>query len=199
MMRLRKKTVLLGIWLVSCLMTSAHGGLSDDLIVRDQDIKITKSAQRPLVCGAVRAAQGIAASLEAAAETGLPGQVPYGSTVLSRYAFHYRYINHVSSARNVAVMEYLARDGIKRLIAIESDRWIGHAEKRLTDVLGLRGIESGMVTAIYSELAPCSNRCSKLLGTEFPKAAVTFSFEYGASATSRAAGRAALRLAVDRR
>jgi large repetitive protein len=52
-------------------------------------------------------------------------------------------------------------------------------------------IPSENVTAVYSELEPCSlnfANCKGMLAREFPNAKISYSFEYGATPQSREAG-----------
>lgn len=80
-----------------------------------------------------------------------------------------------------------------------SERGVGHAERLVWGDLERVGVRPTQVTRIYSELQPCSvpgGYCSAWMDRTFPGAQVTWSFDYGADAASRAAGVAALRAAV---
>lgn len=138
-----------------------------------------------------------AESTKAAARSG--GQVPYGSSDLSRMAQSYRSANGITGGRNVAVFEYADGDGNLQTMAAASERGVGHAERIVASQLSEAGVDPSQVTRIYSELQPCSvpgGYCASFLQKTFPQAEVTWSFEYGATAESRAAGVQALKNAV---
>lgn len=126
------------------------------------------------------------------------GRVGYGMTDLSRAAIDFRKLEAITGPRNVAVFEYV-QNGVKRTMAMASERGVGHAERLLAKELESRGVDPKNVTRIYSELEPCmvpGGYCKSFLAKTFPQAAVTWSFEYGASQASRSAGVEALKSAV---
>jgi hypothetical protein len=127
-----------------------------------------------------------------------PGQIPYGSSDLSQKAITYRQAEGVTGGRNVAVFEYKASDGSLQTVAAASERGVGHAERIAADQLSDMGVQPSQVTRIYSELQPCNvpgGYCAPFIARTFPQAEVTWSFEYGATPESRAAGVAALKAA----
>lgn len=127
------------------------------------------------------------------------GKVAYGATDLSKVAQAYRVANNIKSARNIAVFEYIDKAGDVKTITMASVRNVGHSERLIAKELKRLGIDPKNVTRIYSELAPCAlpgAYCHNLISKTFSQAAVTFSFEYGATKTSRMAGVAALKQAV---
>lgn len=122
-------------------------------------------------------------------------QVEYGSTDLSQEAIRYRQENNITGARNIAVYEY-ENNGQLSTIAGASQRNQGHAERLIAKELENMGIQPTQVKRIYSELEPCSipgGYCKRFLQTVFPKADVTYSFEYGLTQESRRAGVKALK------
>ncbi len=126
----------------------------------------------------------------------LTGQIEYGSSDLSQAAQAYRQSAGITGGRNVAVFEYQAADGSLQTIAGASARGVGHAERIIGGQLSDMGIAPSQVTRIYSELQPCNmpgGYCAPYIARTFPQAPVTWSFEYGATAESRAAGVAALK------
>ena len=69
----------------------------------------------------------------------------------------------------------------------------GHAERLAAKELEALGVKTEHVTRIYSELQPCvipteGAGCAAFLQKTFPQAAVSWSFEYGATKASREAG-----------
>lgn len=118
------------------------------------------------------------------------GQVDYASTPLSRLAYAYRKAQGLNSGRNVAVFEYETPDGPKTL-AVASQRGVGHAERLAWQELSSKGVKPSEVTAIYSELQPCNapgGYCAPWIERTFPRARVSWSFEYGDTQGSRLAG-----------
>jgi hypothetical protein len=104
------------------------------------------------------------------------------------------------SAPNVAVFEYKSGKGLKRVTRF-TERGVGHAERLAWRELEAQGVRPSQVVRIYSELQPCSipgGYCSAWISRTFLNARVTWSFEYGTTAASRAAGTAALRAALAR-
>lgn len=142
-----------------------------------------------------------AAALTASAAARVTGQVVYGATDLSQAAMAYRVSNDIRTARNVAVFEYL-ENGVTKTLAMASERGVGHAERLIARELERLGVDPASVTRIYSELEPCSvlfgGGCSRFIDDTFKKAAVTYSFEYGATAQSRNIGVEQLRTSVER-
>ena len=101
-------------------------------------------------------------------------------------------------ARNTSVFEYNNGKGLETITRF-SERGVGHAERIAGRDLAAAGIQPSEVTRIYSELEPCNvpgGYCGAWISRTFPNAGVTWSFEYGIEAASRAAGVAALREAV---
>ena len=126
-------------------------------------------------------------------------QIGYGSSDLSRLAQAYRQTAGVRGGRNVAVFEYRAADGSLQTIARASERGVGHAERIIARELEAIGVPPSQVSRIYSELQPCNmpgGYCDPFIRRTFPQADVSWSFEYGATAASRAAGVDALRNAA---
>jgi hypothetical protein len=140
------------------------------------------------------------AAAEGLASKGLIGQIGYGSSDLSHVAQAYRQAAGVTGGRNVAVFEYRAADGSLQTIARASERGVGHAERIIGRELESMGVQPSQVTRIYSELQPCNvpgGYCDPFISRTFPEAEVTWSFQYGATVESRAAGVEALRSAVE--
>ena len=141
-------------------------------------------------------------ALAVGADLATVGEIEYGSSDLSQAAISLRQTEGISGGRNVAVFEYRAADGSLQQIAATSDRTIGlHAERIIGDKLTELGVDPSQVTRIYSELQPCSiptaaSGCAAFVNQTFPQARVTWSFEYGVTQESRAAGLAALTDAV---
>jgi hypothetical protein len=72
-----------------------------------------------------------------------------------------------------------------------SERGAGHAERLIAKKLEGMGIPPSQVTRIFSELEPCSapgGYCKRFIESTFQQAEVTYCFEYGESAASRANG-----------
>lgn len=93
-----------------------------------------------------------------------------------------------------------AGGGALTRVARFTERGVGHAERLVWQELAASGVEAHQVTRIYSELEPCSipgGYCAAWIEQTFPNATVTWSFEYGTTASSRAAGVDALREALD--
>jgi RHS repeat-associated protein len=136
------------------------------------------------------AAKELAAKEAAEIALKVTGKVAYGVTDLSKLAQQYRILNKLKSG-NVAVFEYL-EGGVKKTLTMESKQFVGHSERLIAKQLEKMGIDPKNVTRIYSELAPCSytfgGGCSRFIQETFKNAAVTFSFEYGATKASREAG-----------
>jgi hypothetical protein len=131
------------------------------------------------------------------------GEVPYGGddSPLSKMAIEYRLGNNISEGRNVAVFEYKVGEGNERSYIVRaSTRETKHAERTIgAKLLSDPNFDPDKVVNIYSELQPCTlpfSECKKYIARHFPNARVTWSFEYGDTAESRAAGMEALRRAV---
>jgi hypothetical protein len=126
------------------------------------------------------------------------GPVAYGSTDLGKTAIEFRKAHDITSARNVSVFEY-TENGVKKTLAMASERGAGHAERLIAKKLEEAGIDPKNVTRIYSELEPCvapGGYCKPFIDRTFPNASVSWSFEYGATQASRAAGVDALKKAL---
>jgi RHS repeat-associated protein len=150
--------------------------------------------------GATRLWGRLFARAAAAAPARVTGQIGYGSSNLSRAAQAYRQTQGVTGGRNVAVFEYRAADGSLQTITRASTRGVGHAERIIARELQGMGVKRSQVTRIYSELQPCNvpgGYCDPFIRRTFPHAEVSWSFEYGATAESRAAGVEALRRAAE--
>jgi RHS repeat-associated protein len=164
------------------------------------DVLLTYSAA---AAGAgLGSAFGEVAPLEAGELAGIAetGQIPYASSDLSQEAIAYRVANKITGGRNVSVYEYQAADGSLQTIARASQRGVGHAERIVGGELEGLNVDPSRVTRIYSELQPCNmpgGYCAGYLARTFPQAQVTWSFEYGATPASRAAGVAALKSATE--
>jgi len=126
------------------------------------------------------------------------GKVAYGATDLSKLAQQYRRAKNLRSG-NVAVFEYI-EGGVRKTLTMESKQFVGHSERLIAEQLEKMGVDPKSVTRIYSELAPCTytfgGGCSRFIQETFKNAAVTFSFEYGATKASREAGVALLQKAI---
>jgi uncharacterized protein YukE/type II secretory pathway pseudopilin PulG len=108
-------------------------------------------------------------------------QVGYGATDLSQAAIQFRLATHLTSARDVAVFEYIDQNGDAQLIVMASQRGAGHAERLIAQELARLGVHPSQVTRIYSELEPClaaGGYCKILVAKDFSQAEVTFSFPY---------------------
>ena len=126
-------------------------------------------------------------------------QVPYGSTQLSQAAQAHRRQNNITGKTNVAVFEYVDEKGNLQTLAMESNRGVGHAERRAAKALEEMGVPPDNVRSIYSELAPCNmpgGYCEGMIRRTFPTADVSYSFEYGSDKESRTRGLDALGDAV---
>lgn len=149
---------------------------------------------------AKEAAAKLAAEKAAEAALKVTGKVAYGLTDLSKLAQQYRKLKNLKSG-NVAVFEYM-EGGVRKTIAMESKQFVGHSEQLIARQLEKMGVDPKNVTRIYSELAPCTylfgGGCSRLIQETFKNAAVTFSFEYGATKASRAAGVTLLKEALEK-
>jgi hypothetical protein len=148
---------------------------------------------------AVRTAEE--AAVVGASVAALTGRVAYGESELSKIAIAFRQTEKIAGARNVAVFEYLDASGTLRTIARASERGVGHAERIIARELETVGVKASQVRRIYSELQPCVlpfAQCEAFIAKNFPQALVTWSFDYGATVESRAAGVALLREAVRR-
>lgn len=125
--------------------------------------------------------------------------VAYGSTDLAKKAIAFRLAKKITSARNVAVFEYV-ENGVSKTFTMASERGVGHSERLIaTELVEKQGIDPKNVRRIYSELEPClapGGYCKAFIGQNFPNAAVTWSFEYGVTQESRQAGVQALLKAV---
>jgi hypothetical protein len=137
--------------------------------------------------GAVRATTELSGAVKAAYKL---VKIRYGSSDLSKVAIEFRKANRIFSARNVAVFEYI-ENGISKKLVMASERGVGHAERLIATKLEQMGIRPSQVTRIFSELEPCSvpgGYCKKFIQNTFPQANVSYCFEYGESAVSRATG-----------
>jgi hypothetical protein len=147
--------------------------------------------------GIYRVGAGVVSEINAIRAYRATGQLASArGTDLARLAMDYRLAEKVSGARNVAVFEYRAADGTLKTIARTSGRGVGHAERIIARELEAAGVDPSRVTRIYSELQPCSvpgGYCADFIKQTFPQARVTYSYEYGATPASRAAGTSALR------
>ena len=116
-------------------------------------------------------------------------QVEYASTDLSKMAYEYRANNNIGNGRNVAVFEYLDKNGEWAFEIAHSKG--KHSERIIIDSLKNKGIEDWQVNRIYSELEPCTipgGKCKQYISLHFPDAEVTYSFEYGDTKESRTKG-----------
>jgi hypothetical protein len=110
----------------------------------------------------------------------LSGKVHPGSTDMSLIAEFHRKLNAIRGG-NVAVFEYLATDGTYKFVAMASRRGLGHSERLIAAKLEELGISPAQVTRVFSELQPCmkpGGYCQKMLIERFPRARVTWAFEY---------------------
>jgi len=118
---------------------------------------------------------------------GLKGKVKPGTTDLSNYAIEYRRQAKLpESTANVALIEYVDKNGEYKLLAAISDNqtnWPAsiHSEIGLLDRLKELGISPEQVTRLYSERALCST-CSSDVGNDLlqknPNIEVTWSLDY---------------------
>jgi len=127
------------------------------------------------------------------------GQIPYRGSDLSGLAAEFRQGAGISAERNIAVIEFRTPNGLNT-ITVASGRGVGHAERLAGARVEELGIAPANVTRVYSELEPCSlpgGYCRSYLQSTFHAADVTWSFEYGATPTSRQAGMRALERAAE--
>jgi hypothetical protein len=118
----------------------------------------------------------------------LKGNVEYGSTDLSETAIQFRERENYWGDRNVAVVEFVDKQGDLQVIPILSGK--KHSEKLLIESLRGFGIEPSQIKRIYTELNPCSYAgCSRYIQKVAPQAKVTWSFEYDYPGTSEAVRR----------
>jgi hypothetical protein len=146
--------------------------------------------------GEAKAAAAVAAAKAAAKAA--TGQVAYGSTDLAQKAIAFRIAKQITTARNIAVFEYV-EGGVVKTVEMASERGVGHSERLIAKQLERKAVDPKTVTRIYSELEPCvsyGGYCKTFIGKTFPNALVSHSFEYGATEESRRAGVEALRNAV---
>ncbi len=133
----------------------------------------------------------------------------YGRGALSRAVQSERVRQGLRSStqvRNGAAALYRGQDGRLRIMVKFNEPeargpFSEHAEEVLRTDLQAKGVSPGDVKAIYSELQPCTlpgNYCQRMLDKEFPGVPVSWSFGYGDTPGSRAAGVAALQAAVHR-
>jgi Xanthomonas XOO_2897-like deaminase len=134
-------------------------------------------------------------------------KIPWGSGI-SEGAIWYRDEFNISAGRNVTVFNFKYPNGATGSIAFESvppgplvDRGataiVGHAERRLGQLLEENGIDADDVTDIYSELAPCYyQHCDTWITSMFRNAKVYYSFDYGPDKAGNRAGIRALKAAV---
>jgi hypothetical protein len=123
--------------------------------------------------------------------------VAHGSTDLSELAIAYRRAENIGDGRNVAVFEYRVGNTTEiATLTLGSQRGVGHAEARISAALEELGVPPDRVTRIYTELEPCARCQLDVIDERFPDAKVTFSFRYGSSRGSRAAGVRSLRKAA---
>ena len=104
---------------------------------------------------------------------------PALSRGLALDAKHYRVLNNIPAARNVAAFRYRLPNGEERTLAIDSEPFSpgggkrlgeGHSEERLDMILEAWGIDPDWVVEIYSELEPCAQRghfCANLIKNKF--------------------------------
>lgn len=108
-------------------------------------------------------------------------EVPYGKTDLSEEALAYRKKHDYWAGKNLAVFEYKDAYGNHQTVTAISDTGV-HSEKAAWKALQSKGVKADQVTRIYSEREPCmlpGAFCGKFIDETFPKADVTYSFEYG--------------------
>jgi RHS repeat-associated protein len=158
-----------------------------------------EAAEKAAKEAAEKAAKEAAAKTAAEEALKVTGKVGYGATDLSKLAAEYRKAHKIATG-NVAVFEYL-EGGAKKTITRVSEQFVGHSEKLIAEQLKKMGIDPKNVTRIYSELQPCNylfgGGCGRLIQETFTKAAVTYSFEYGATRASREAGVKLLKTATE--
>src|SRR5262245_45437396 len=113
MFTLRQSAVLVAL-LCSGVSSNVLAEPEDEIVVIESQQEIAEAARLPLICAAVAVAQTLGSMVDAALNGLLPGQVAYGSTFMSKLAYHYRWThNLLRSGKNIAVFEYLARNGTK--------------------------------------------------------------------------------------
>jgi len=139
---------------------------------------------------ALEAVPGIARSTAKAAPgvVAATGKVAYGSTDLAQIAINYRKANNIRGAVNIAVFEFES-NGRLYTIARQSSRTGQHAERAIWTELEKLGIRSEQVKRIYSELEPCDKPggyCNRWIQRTFPKAKVSWSFDYAGDAAAAA-------------
>lgn len=95
---------------------------------------------------------------------------------------------------NVAIFEYINKNGrLDRLVMSNLPKEI-HAELRVANRLKSMGINPDQITRVYSELKPCTSRgsnCLAFLEMNYPQADIFYSYDYTEP------GRFALREAID--
>lgn len=166
--------------------------------------EVNAIASGPRMGATAEAMESIAPTAEAVAEVAQPlaGQIAYGGSDLSQAVMEFRQAAGIYGGRNVAAFEYQTVEGTLETVIAPSERGfisagrlqgepIGHAEHVISAYLEQHGIDPSQVTRIYSELQPCVG-CARYIERTFPQAQVTWSFEYGATVESRAAGVEAL-------
>ena len=112
-------------------------------------------------------------------------RVTYGETDLGAIALAYRKKHDYWAGRNLAVFEYNSLDGVLRTVTAISDTGV-HSEKAAWKALQAIGVQASQVTRIYSEREPCmlpGAFCAKFINETFPKAEVSYSFEYADKAS----------------
>jgi hypothetical protein len=118
------------------------------------------------------------------------GKVPYGSTDLSQEALKYRQKNNLWHDGNVAVYEYIDKDGnVVRRVFTTTPESGKHAERIGWESLKSEGVPPENVKRVYSELEPCElngSNCKAELNNRFPNAEKTHSYDYpGSTAETR--------------
>jgi hypothetical protein len=135
-------------------------------------------------------------------EAAMAGKVAYGATDLSRLSMAAR-VQAGELKGNFAAVEFKNAAGqLEKRVAQSTGGGGKHAEEILKNDLAAAKVDPKDVTRWYSEYEPCITRvagtpCAVIMQKLFPNAIVTYSFEYGATLASRAAGRNMLTEAIE--
>jgi hypothetical protein len=113
---------------------------------------------------------------------GLPQQVIPGNTDLSRLAQAYRHDHpDLPASANLVAFEYSVRGGGRQVRVVPNLAGVAHSEEVMDQFVRDAGGQAVTVYRVYSERQPCGpsmHDCEGLLLRRYPKAEVTYGYQY---------------------